>query len=887
VAATVPLHSVPPDAGQAEVGGVLGDRYELLAELGRGAEGVVFRARDRKADTIVALKLLGASGARLDRFRRELQLARMVTHPGVVRIYDLVEIAGGFALSMELVDGESLETRLAREPPLTAAEVTELARDLAGSLAAAHAAGVTHRDLKPANILLRAGTKRAVVTDFGVSRLSEALSVPASSGASPAAPHLTREGALVGTPLYMAPEQLRGSTRVGPSADVYAFGLIVFESATRTRPHVGNSVAELLALRDAATTPKLARVRPDLDPRLCAAVDRCLSPDKAARFEDGRALSQALAPRESLWKRAWPSLAIAVALIAASAAVIVRSRAAPNPCASGAALAAEAWGPEASARLRTAFLATSVPYAEAAFASFARQLDEYAAAWGKMHDEACAATRLRGEQSDEVLELRMRCLSGRRDELRALVSVASHPDADEVKEASAAPRQLAAVAECADVVLLRSFSSRPRDPALRAKVDDLTARTAQMKAEWALGKATDAAKLADEILPEANKAGWEPVIGELQLYRATAYASKNESDKSIPGFHAAFDSALRGGGDWLLREAAVDLAQEYMYADDLKEFAYWADITQAALTRGEPNARQIDFLATLRCVAMDGHTRPSERLGCFRAFADRVTKTRAMTDWELSNLGLAEATAGDTSHALEHVRASFDTAAKEFGANHPRALIMRVWVCRALYNQGDLDAALTECQAILEACQKEAPDNAYLAAQVSWPLGDVLEALGRYAEARVAYQRAKDGDDPDGVEVALHVLEIDEGRASVAVAPLQGIVDRLAKKGPSATLDRARYALGRAERVMGRLPEARAVLEELVASDVAGEVAPAPLAMAKFELARALWDGAGGDRARAEALAREAREVLARGAPSTKRYEDELGRMDRWIAGMR
>ena len=168
-----------------EGGEVLGNRYELLGELGRGGEGVVFRARDLKADSVVALKLLQhdeGSDPRLQRFRRELQMARKVTHPNVVRIHELIELPGRFGLSMELVDGEPLDERIARGK-LPRDEVVSLALDLARALAAAHAAGVTHRDLKPANVLLRHRDGHAVVTDFGVSRAHGAVGGARGTGA--------------------------------------------------------------------------------------------------------------------------------------------------------------------------------------------------------------------------------------------------------------------------------------------------------------------------------------------------------------------------------------------------------------------------------------------------------------------------------------------------------------------------------------------------------------------------------------------------------------------------------------------------------------------------------------------------------------------------------
>ncbi len=286
--------SSPPNAG-----GLLGGRYEILAELGRGGEGVVYRARDVRADTVVAIKMIerddDAARTRLRRFRRELKMARKVTHPGVVRIHDLVELPGRFGLSMELVEGEDLSARIAREPSLSGAEIVKLADQLAHALAAAHAAGVTHRDLKPANIILRAVSGDAVITDFGISRLHGApLDTSASENGSTDAPaQLTVEGAIIGTPHYMAPEQLAGRAEIGPPADVYAFGLVIREAATRRRLHDATTISGLREARGAAPPP-LHGERADLPEEFTRVVDRCLSPDASDRYSSGDALCKAL-----------------------------------------------------------------------------------------------------------------------------------------------------------------------------------------------------------------------------------------------------------------------------------------------------------------------------------------------------------------------------------------------------------------------------------------------------------------------------------------------------------------------------------------------------------------------------------------------------------------
>jgi serine/threonine-protein kinase len=303
-AATVAGTRIKPRA-RMEIGSVLGGRYELLAELGRGAFGTVFRARDRVADEVVAIKVLelaaGGSPEAVARLRRELKTARTVTHPGVVRIHDVIDLGDRLALSMELIEGETLHARLARPPALTEAEIGALALDLARALAAAHRAGVVHRDLKPANIILRAGSGRAVVTDFGISRLSQQPDAPSSDrpAVTGGDPQLTREGEIVGTPLYMAPEQLTGSRDIGPAADVYALGVVLFEAATGTRPHATEDLPGLLSARLGKPAPGLASLRPDLSPGLCAAVDRCLATRAEDRFADGSQVRAGLEPGPS------------------------------------------------------------------------------------------------------------------------------------------------------------------------------------------------------------------------------------------------------------------------------------------------------------------------------------------------------------------------------------------------------------------------------------------------------------------------------------------------------------------------------------------------------------------------------------------------------------
>jgi tetratricopeptide (TPR) repeat protein len=292
LAATLPPD---PDTAPLAVGAVLAGRYRLLQELGRGAFGAVYRAHDQVADEQVAIKILGRELGRApatsQRVRRELRAARLVSHPGVVRLHDLIDLGDQLALSMELVEGETLQARLARAPRLPLPALEALARELAAALAAAHQAGVVHRDLKPANIMLRVGSGRAVITDFGISRLT-----PAEGAAAVEEARLTKEGELVGTPLYMAPEQLLARGEAGPAADVYALGVVLYEAATGQVPHGGHGLVSLVAARLHDPVPPLRSLAAEVPPDLAAIVDRCLAHDPRARFASGVELLEALAP---------------------------------------------------------------------------------------------------------------------------------------------------------------------------------------------------------------------------------------------------------------------------------------------------------------------------------------------------------------------------------------------------------------------------------------------------------------------------------------------------------------------------------------------------------------------------------------------------------------
>ena len=233
-------------------GSVLADRFRIESILGVGGMGVVYRATDQALGVPVALKLLRPElmhrADAFERFRQELLLARQVSSPHVVRIHDLARHDGQWLISMDYVEGESLDRRLDRDGPLPVEDALRITRQLAEGLGAAHAKGVIHRDLKPSNVLLD-GEGNAYISDFGVARSL------ATSG-------MTQSGTVVGTPDYLSPEQARGEP-VDARSDLYALGLILYEMLAGKPPFAGGTVSEILAQRMMRTPAPVSDVRPE------------------------------------------------------------------------------------------------------------------------------------------------------------------------------------------------------------------------------------------------------------------------------------------------------------------------------------------------------------------------------------------------------------------------------------------------------------------------------------------------------------------------------------------------------------------------------------------------------------------------------------------------
>jgi len=255
-------------------GTVLGTRYEILQLLGQGGMGAVYKAKDLELDRVVALKVirpeLAINPEILQRFKQELILARQITHRNVVRIFDLSEAGGVKFITMEFIEGHDLKSLITEKGRLSPEETVRIVEQVCLALETAHSEGVVHRDLKPQNIMIdRMG--RAAVMDFGIARSVEAGG-------------MTQTGMLVGTPDYMSPEQVMGE-RVDVRSDLFAIGVILYESLSGSLPYKSESPQAAMYKRTREAAMPLNRVEPSVPPLLSDIVAKCLQIDPKLRYQ--------------------------------------------------------------------------------------------------------------------------------------------------------------------------------------------------------------------------------------------------------------------------------------------------------------------------------------------------------------------------------------------------------------------------------------------------------------------------------------------------------------------------------------------------------------------------------------------------------------------------
>jgi len=740
------------------------DRFTVIETLGEGGMGVVVAAHDPTLDRKVAIKLL-RPGSRVDdvgstgavRLIREAQAMARLSHPNVVAVHEVGTVGDEVFIAMEFVDGITLAEWHAREERPWR-EVVEVLSHAGEGLAAAHEAGLVHRDFKPENVLV-GDDGRVRVSDFGIVGAAEIPALPESvdgaslerSGSVLHAVTLSSGNTLLGTLGYMAPEQYERKT-VDARADQFAFCVTLYETLYGQRPFAGKRFREL---RRSVTEGELRPPPRDagVPSWIFAVIERGLSADPEARYPSMRALLDALsrdpvAAKRRRWRAVGIAAAFGAAAVTAAAALFLGAGGHGARCDGARAQVSEVWSPSIAASVEQAFRATDKEYAGEAYERVAKVLDQYADAWVSMRTDTCEATHVRGEQNEQVLDLRMTCLDRRLSALRELVRVFSGKvTPGVVGNAVEAVSKLPTIQRCADVDALRAAIPPPEDPEVRARVDELRARLDRAGALQDAGEYALGVKVAGDVVEEARTLGHDATLA-LALYRLGQLQQHTDQVAAAEGsFREAIRLAARGRYDHLVAEAWLDLmfnlgSEQARYDDALA----LRETVEAAIARAGNNVDQRAHY--LRTVGVLLHGK-----GEYREAREVLERALALVEeggeaqeinaaQTMRSLGLTASMLGDLDAARRYHERALEIFERRFGPLHPNTALALESLGNLARKQGRYDEALERDQRVLEIRERFlGPEHRQVALALN-NLGVELSSLDRLDEARKVYERA-------------------------------------------------------------------------------------------------------------------------------------------------
>jgi tetratricopeptide (TPR) repeat protein/tRNA A-37 threonylcarbamoyl transferase component Bud32 len=747
--------TVSPDItprGEFTPGAALG-RFTLLERLGIGGMGVVWAAYDPRLDRKIALKFVRAelaSRQTLARLEREAKALARINHPNVVAVHDIGIDRGEMYIAQEFVHGSQLGAWFA-ERPREVAEILAVFSQAGRGLAAAHAAGIVHRDFKPRNVLVgRDGRVR--VADFGIAHPDAAVATGATH--SPTAdPALTATGQAAGTPRYMSPEQ-QGGEPCDARSDQFSFCLSLVEAL-----YGGSAIAATgtPTVRLTATAKIPARVR--------AALERGLHRDPNARFATMDALLDALERDRSRRWRGGP-LAIAAGSLAVAAFGVgyaVEHDDRPSLCEGADLKLAAVWNPFLGAHIDQVFAVTG--QADATLASrLARQaLDHYGHAWVAMHTEACEAARVRGDQSEDVMDRRMACLGARLEAIRATVDVFLHADRKVVVDASRISSALPPLAECSDLTALESIVRAPGDPLQREKVDEVRSRLAHVQVAVAARQLESTLADAEAVVAAARATGYGPVIAAALRQLGVVQTGLNQRTKAFANLRAGYVAAVASGDRVEGARIAAALTEYVGVVEERREDAlWWADMAHAQLQGLGEAGRDVTGTVELSYgTLLLKASRFDEAIAALDRARAIWTTTRDANDHGLLDVALMRATAshhrGQVVDALAALRALRQRAEQVLGSSHPFLASIDKESATTLDRLQRYREAITQYRtaiAIVERSSTSALERASLHRDLAFELARVRDDAEALAEYRAALALETQASGPQSAAAA-------------------------------------------------------------------------------------------------------------------------------------
>ncbi|MCY0993591.1 serine/threonine-protein kinase [Nannocystis sp. ILAH1] len=925
------------------------ERYTVLDRIGAGAMGVVYTAYDPRLDRRVALKIMHARpGHRADeivgRLLREAQALARLQHPNVVAIYDANRIGELVYLTMELVDGHNL-SRWLKDGKRTSQEILDTFVAAGRGLAAAHKAGIVHRDFKPDNVLVgRDGRVRVV--DFGIARgaegpeftavprdMSENISTPPSASMSaslspfattdrgnhpapladtdPAAAklqavalasqapatgldsaiaglssmRLTRTGALVGTPAYMAPEQHMGQ-RVDARADQFAFAVALFEALFKAHPFPAKNYVQL-------TTSVLGGkidatpVRTSVPLHVRRAILRALAVEPSQRFESMDAMLAALAPTERRRRTIFGALAVA-GVAATVTGGIVWAQVKPPGCEGADRHLVGVWDEGIKERARQAFLETGQPYAARAAETATAALDEYAATWVAMRREVCEASLVHHEQSPLLLDRRMACLDRHLEQLQATAALFSEADREVVQRAAVAVEGLPDLKACADAEQL--MQGPGRGLASREEVARLEGILAHAVAKRHAAKYAAAQGLAERALQEGRATGAGAIEARALITLGQIAADQGRFEQAVELHTRAIAAAEAGAVDPMRGQAMAELGlvlgglqQRHAEGERMLQLAAATDLRVGAGPIEQ--ARRDISLGIVRTARGEHEGARQTLLAAVEVLRAAPASSRLLLIAAFNALGSLEDKRGRDEAARRYFGDALALAEDRLGPDHPDVASVLNNIAVLEMRAGRFDQAIAALERALDIRVRTlGPDHPEIAS-TRMNLGSALVFTGDYArasgdfEAAAGVLRRASGQEGRLVDALYNLansyhLQHDYARA----VPIyeEALVRGQALFGPDdPEVAYPLHGLGVALVELGRLEEARPLLERALAIRTRKDVQPVDLGELRFALARAV---AGRDRPRALTLASEARADYA-----GDHADEDVSRVDAWL----
>ena len=940
-------------------------RYHKLGELARGGSGRIITARDLVFDRTVAIKEPLDPARDGIRLRAEAEILARLQHPSIVPVYDTGVWSDGVPFfAMKLVDGRSLRDALHDAPRLEQrlAYLPQL-RAVADALAYAHNRGVIHRDVKPGNVLVgRFG--ETIVIDWGLAKLSDAGGGPSAEPDEiqrMRAAIDTATGTVLGTPAYMAPEQAGGAV-VDSRSDVYALGAILYHVLTGAAPFTG-SKAEIIDAVIHHEPASIEALQPRAPADLAAIARKAMARDPAARyptaaeladdlrrFETGRLVTaRRYSPIARLrrWLRTRRAAVLAAVLATgapAAVAVAVAVAALPDASLGAAAVCARSgdgilalWDPDhrfpdRSLAVRAAFRATGRASADDAFARVAAPLDRYARGWAAARVEACAATRVRGEQSDTLLDLRIACLDRRREDLDALLQAIADPQPSMIDRAILAAAALPPLAACDDARALQAVVPLPADPVARAAVEAVRRTLAKANSLLTTGRYSDGLSLATDAARRAEALGYAPLSAEALYLRSQLEARGGDARAAEATARAGLLAAGDGRADalaalgWtnlmfilgndlqrpddaLALQTAAEAALHRAGSDPRTMATLWDAIGAALQNKGAPEPSRTyreRALAIRERVFGPDHLEVATtllRLANTLNTLDRPTEAQTLLERALAiyqrtlgpehpdvakienNLGNAYLQTGDAARALERYQRAIDITARALGPDHPdlgSRLNNRGIVLDGLGRYDEAVGSFVRAISVLERAY--GPDHREAVGGRA-KLGATYMHQGKLDDARRELERSVASFErtlgPMHIDLWFPLDSLGElalQRHDLAAAHRFLVRARailLAPLGPAhpyiAAVDSDLADLALAE---GRIADARSLAERSV-QILAAHPTDLTFAESQFVLARVLWT-APADRPRAVAIARAARDAYEHAGAQRSRSAVEI-----------